>query len=78
MIYLNGQAMSDFNPEQYNYRITVPLGEQRPSVLATAAEPAQTIHITQGDTTVITVTAEDQTTTDTYMLIFNYQQSPYA
>ena len=78
MIYLNGQAMSDFNPEQYNYRITVPLGEQRPSVLVTAAEPEQTVHIAQGDTTLITVTAEDKTTTDTYILIFNYQQSPYA
>ena len=78
MIYLNGQAMSNFNPEQYNYRITVPLGEQRPSVLVTAAEPEQTVHIAQGDTTLITVTAEDKTTTDTYILIFNYQQSPYA
>jgi hypothetical protein len=78
MIYLNGQEMTDFNPEQYTYRITVPLGEQRPSVLATAAESAQTIEIAHGDTTTITVTAEDQTTTDTYTLIFTYQQSPYA
>ena len=77
-IYLNGQAMKDFNPEQYNYRITVPLGEQRPSVLATAAEPTQTIHIAHGDTTLITVIAEDTTFTETYTLIFNYEQSPYA
>ena len=78
MIYLNGQEMTDFNPEQYTYRITVPLGEQRPSVLATAAEAAQTIQIAHGDTTSITVTAEDKTTTDTYTLLFSYQQSPYA
>lgn len=78
MIYLNGQEMTDFNPEQYTYRITVPLGEQRPSVLATAAEAAQTIQIAHGDTTSITVIAEDKTTTDTYTLLFSYQQSPYA
>lgn len=77
-IYLNGQTMTDFHPEQYNYRITVPLGEQRPSVLAMAAEPTQTIHIAHGDTTRITVIAEDTTFTETYTLIFHYEQSPYA
>lgn len=77
-IYLNGQTMTDFHPEQYNYRIIVPLGEQRPSVLAMAAEPTQTIHIAHGDTTRITVIAEDTTFTETYTLIFHYEQSPYA
>ena len=77
-IYLNGQTMTDFHPEQYNYRIPVPLGEQRPSVLAMAAEPTQTIHIAHGDTTRITVIAEDTTFTETYTLIFHYEQSPYA
>jgi hypothetical protein len=56
----------------------VPYGESKPSVLATAAEPAQTITYLHGDTTYITVTAEDRTTTDTYTLIFVYQQSSYA
>ena len=77
-IYLNGEPMSDFNTTTYLYRVTVPLGEQRPAVLVTGAEPEQTIQIAHGDTTNITVTAEDQTTIDTYTIIFTYQRSPYA
>lgn len=77
-IYLNGAPMENFDPTVHTYRITVPYGESKPSVLATAAEPAQTITYVHGDTTYITVTAEDRTTTDTYTLIFVYQQSSYA
>lgn len=77
-IYLNGEPMSDFNTTTYLYRVTVPLGEQRPAVLVTGAEPEQTIQIAHGDTTNIIVTAEDQTTIDTYTIIFTYQRSPYA
>ena len=77
-IYLNGEPMSNFDPSVHMYRITVPLGEKRPSVLATTAEPTQTIILAQGDTTTITVIAEDTTFTDIYTLLFDYQQSPYA
>ena len=77
-IYLNGVAMESFAPAIHTYRITVPYGETKPSVLATAAEPMQTISYVHGDTTLITVTAEDKLTTDTYTLIFIYQQSSYA
>ena len=77
-IYLNGVAMESFAPAIHTYRITVPYGETKPSVLATAAEPMQTISYVHGDTTLITVTAEDKVTTDTYTLIFIYQQSSYA
>ena len=77
-IYLNGEPMEKFNPSTHTYRIQVPYGETKPSVLATAAEPMQTISYVHGDTTLITVTAEDKVTTDTYTLIFIYQQSSYA
>ena len=76
-IYLNGEPMSNFDPETHMYRINVPFGEKRPSVLAEGA-PEQTINIAHGDTTIITVIAEDQVNEDIYTLIFNYQQSPYA
>ena len=77
-IYLNGEPMEDFDPAIHTYRITVSYGDKKPSVLATAAEPTQLVTIEHGDTTIITVTAEDTTFTDTYTLIFNYLQSPYA
>ena len=78
MIYINGEAMNQFDPATHMYRVSVPLNQSRPFVHAEAAEPAQSIQIQHADTTLITVTAEDQTTTDTYTLIFIYQQSPYA
>lgn len=78
MIYINGEAMSQFDPANHMYRITVPLNQPRPFVHVEAAEPMQNIHIQHADTTIITVTAEDQTTNDTYTLIFIYQKSPYA
>ena len=77
-IYLDGEPMSDFDPTVHMYRIAVPYGNKKPSVLAEAAEPMQQIDIAHGDTTIITVTAEDQVTTDTYTLIFLYEQSSYA
>lgn len=70
--------MSQFDPANHMYRITVPLNQPRPFVHVEAAEPMQNIHIQHADTTIITVTAEDQTTKDTYTLIFIYQKSPYA
>ena len=77
-IYLDSEPMSDFDPTVHMYRIAVPYGNKKPSVLAEAAEPMQQIDIAHGDTTIITVTAEDQVTTDTYTLIFLYEQSSYA
>ena len=77
-IYLDGEPMSDFDPTVHMYRIAVPYGNKKPSVLAEAAEPMQQIQIAHGDTTIITVTAEDQITTETYTLIFLYEQSSYA
>jgi hypothetical protein len=77
-IYLDGEPMSDFDPIVHMYRIAVPYGNKKPSVLAEAAEPMQQIQIAHGDTTIITVTAEDQVTTETYTLIFLYEKSSYA
>ena len=77
-IYLDGEPMSDFDPTVHMYRIAVPYGNKKPSVFAEAAEPMQQIQIAHGDTTIITVTAEDQVTTETYTLIFLYEKSSYA
>ena len=77
-IYLDGEPMSNFDPATHMYRVNVPYGEQKPFVFAKGAEPMQTIEYSHGDTTKIVVTAEDQTTTETYTLIFIYQQSSYA
>ena len=78
MIYLNGEPMSNFDPATHMYRVRVPYGEGKPSVLATGTEPEQTIEIAHGDTTTIKVTAADKTTIENYTLIFIYQQSPYV
>lgn len=77
-IYLDGEPMSDFDPTVHMYRIAIPYGNKKPSVLSEAAEPMQQIQIAHGDTTIITVTAEDQITTETYTLIFLYEKSSYA
>ena len=77
-IYLDGEPMSEFNPNTHMYRITVPYENKKPTVFAEVAEPMQQIQIAHGDTTIITVTAEDQVTTDTYTLIFLYEKSSYA
>ncbi len=77
-IYLNGEPMAEFDPAIHTYRVQVPYGQTKPSVLATPAEPTQQISITHGDTTIIDVIAEDLLYTDTYTIIFVYQQSSYA
>ena len=77
-IYLDGKPLQGFNPEQYNYTHLVPEGATRPAVMVEKAEPTQHVDILHGDTTRITVTAEDTKYTATYTIIFTYQQSPYS
>ena len=78
MIYLNGEPMANFDPANHTYHVIIPFGESRPAVHVDLAEPAsQKKDINYGDTTLITVTAEDSST-DTYTIYFNYQLSPYA
>ena len=77
-IYLNGQPLDGFAPEQYTYLIPLMEEENTPSILVEKSEPMQTVHIEQGDTAIITVVAEDTTVTATYTIIFQRQMSPYS
>ena len=77
-IYLNGQPLDGFAPEQYTYLIPLMEEENTPSILVEKGEPMQTVHIEQGDTAIITVVAEDTTVTATYTIIFQRQMSPYS
>lgn len=79
MIYLNGNPMENFDPKNHTYYVAIPFGEERPSVHVELAEPAkQQKQIIIGDTTHITVIAEDTTITETYTIYFSYQLSSYA
>jgi hypothetical protein len=77
-IYLNGQPLNGFNPEQYNYIHPLLEDELLPSVLVEKGNPLQTVNIQHGDTTIITVIAEDTTAQATYTVLFQRQQSPYS
>jgi len=77
-IYLAGRAISDFRPDRLTYFDTIPEGGTRPSVLVEKGYAAQSVTITEGDTTLILVTAENATAQATYRVIFTRLQSPYA
>ena len=77
-IYINGAPIEDFTPDRHNYIYSVPEGGTLPFVSVEKAEWYQVVNILRGDTTRITVTAENDNYNATYTIIFNYQQSPYS
>ncbi len=77
-IYLNGQPIEGFAPEQYTYIHSLLEEETLPTVLVDKGEALQTVNIAHGDTTIITVFAEDTTARATYTVIFQRQMSPYS
>ena len=77
-IYVGGEALADFNPEQFNYLVELTEEATTPTVLVEKAEYQQQVQILHGDTTRIIVTAEDSNYQSTYMIIFQRQQSPYS
>lgn len=77
-IYINGAPIEDFTPDRHNYIYSVPEGGTLPFVSVEKAEWYQVVDILRGDTTRITVTAENDNYNATYTIIFNYQQSPYS
>ncbi len=77
-IYINGAPIEDFTPNRHNYIYSVPEGGTLPFVSVEKAEWYQVVDILRGDTTRITVTAENDNYNATYTIIFNYQQSPYS
>lgn len=77
-IYVGGEALSGFTPEQFNYLVELVEEAATPTVLVEKAEYQQQVQILHGDTTRIIVTAEDSNYQSTYMIIFQRQQSPYS
>ena len=76
MIYINGDSLANFTPEQYNYFIPLPIGQEvLPNVLAITQEVTQTLRDSiSGLHHTIIVTAEDGTECQ-YMLAFSVTQS---
>ncbi|MBQ8385918.1 MAG: hypothetical protein IJX48_00510 [Paludibacteraceae bacterium] len=77
-IYVNGESLDGFNPEQFNYLVKLPENAATPSVLVEKAEYQQQVQTILGDTTRIVVTAEDTNYQSTYLIIFQRQQSSYS
>ena len=77
-IYVGGEALAGFTPEQFNYLVELVEEAATPTVLVEKAEYQQQVQILHGDTTRIIVTAEDSNYQSTYMIIFQRQQSPYS
>ena len=78
-IFVNGSAISNFQPAIYNYTVELPYGTTAiPTISAEAQEDEQTINITQPTsitgTASITVTAADKKTTATYTIQFKVAQ----
>lgn len=77
-IYVGGETLAGFTPEQFNYFVELVEEAATPTVLVEKAEYQQQVQILHGDTTRIIVTAEDSNYQSTYMIIFQRQQSPYS
>ena len=77
-IYINGEALEGFDPENLNYLVTIQEEQPTPNVLAEKGHNLQAVSIVTGDTTYIHVTAEDTTQQATYTIIFQRELSSYS
>ena len=78
-LYVNGNAINNFQPAVYNYTVELPYGTTAiPQVTAQGQEDEQTIAITQASSITgkaeIIVTAADKKTTATYTIQFKVAQ----
>ena len=78
-LFVNGNAISNFQPAVYNYTVELPYGTTAiPQVTAQGQEEEQTIAITQASSLTgqaeIVVTAADKKTTATYTIQFKVAQ----
>ena len=78
-LFVNGNAISNFQPAVYNYTVELPYGTTAiPQVTAQGQEDEQTIAITQASSITgkaeIVVTAADKKTTATYTIQFKVAQ----
>ena len=74
-IYLDGEVLTPFYPDELNYTVELPYGSSIPVVTAKAADPNAKVEI---DGNTITVTAEDGVTTQTYTVTFIIAKSTNA
>lgn len=78
-LYIGGQAYEAFDADVHDYTYPLPWRtKQVPAVVPVAGENTQTITVAHGavdHTTTITVTAEDGTTTNTYLIAFPVAKS---
>ncbi|MBR1922718.1 MAG: hypothetical protein IJ838_03075 [Paludibacteraceae bacterium] len=79
-IYLDGELMTGFAPNEYYYFVELPVGEVNlPEVVVQKHETAQTVAITQADASSmrasVLVTAEDGVSQATYNIVFAFQVS---
>ena len=79
MIYLDGKALENFNPDTLNYTITLPMGVTTiPTVTIDKGEDTQKVlNILSGNVQTIKVTAENGNT-QTYTITFIIQRSESA
>ena len=77
-IYINGEELEGFDPENLNYLVTIQEEQPTPNVLAEKGHNLQSVSIVTGDTTYIHVTAEDTTQQATYTIIFQRELSSYS
>ena len=77
-IYINGEELEGFDPENLNYLVTIQEEQPTPNVLAEKGHNLQSVSIVAGDTTYIHVTAEDTTQQATYTIIFQRELSSYS
>ena len=79
MIYLNGEALSEFKADKYVYIVQLKEGvRDYPDVSWLAGENTQTVSINwdkKNDQAQITVKAEDETVVNTYNIIFQFTRS---
>lgn len=79
MIYLNGDSLEGFDPENYLYHVNLPVGvHELPEVVGQKAEVSQTLSEVEwnGLQASIKVQAENPTTRpSTYVIVFNFTQS---
>ena len=74
-IYLDGEELKPFYPDELNYTVELPYGSSIPTVTAKAADPNAKVEV---DKNTITVTAEDGVTTQTYTVTFIIAKSTNA
>ncbi|MBQ7631208.1 MAG: hypothetical protein IJS82_00395 [Paludibacteraceae bacterium] len=80
MIYLNGDSLKDFMPDYYFYQIELPVGVHTlPEVVGQKGEASQTMTPADIDPktnrATITVTAENPTFSNKYVISFHFNQS---